>query len=562
MFGTIRKHQGWLWMVVIFFTVISFVVFFSPNAKMSDAWQNDTYNLGSISGEKVTVDAYQSAAREAILRFFLNNSQWPDRARKEDFDEQREAYIRLFLLQKVQEQKISVGRETVANLAANFIRSFQRSGINSPEAFEKAVLQPRGLTLIDLRRTLAHELAIQQLVSLHGICGNLINPKEVESVYRHERQQINAQMAVLHATNYLAAVSLTPDMVSRFYSNRVEQYRIAPKVQVCYAFFDVTNYLSKADKEMAEKADIVNKQVEEFAKQLGTNASAKTIDEVKAQVRLDIRTRSALIAARLEAVTMTDKVMDSAPSNQVATLAAMAREAGVSVKQTAPFDKEASEFPKEFAELAFALTGDEPVKGPIIGTNGVYVLGLTGTIPSRIPPMEEIRNRVTENCRTMEAQRLCYMAGLQAYAAITNSMIQNNKSFRAAALGAGLQEVDLPPFSRNTVPTNSIVEQVENYASFNSIQQVAFSTPTGKVSSFVPSLCGGFVLYVKEQIPLGTSDMADLPAFQNMIRRTFANEAFNAWMSQQARTALRNTPLFQEQTPTITSGAAQEQKSK
>jgi hypothetical protein len=91
---------------------------------------------------------------------------------------------------------------------------------------------------------------------------------------------------------------------------------------------------------------------------------------------------------------------------------------------------------------------------------------------------------------------------------------------------------------------------------------VAFRTAVGKVSSFVPSVCGGFVLYVKELRPLSTNDMADLPAFQNMIRRTFANEAFNAWMSQQARTALRNTPLFQEQTPAITSGAAQEQKAR
>jgi hypothetical protein len=561
MFGTIRKHQGWLWIIIICFTVVSFVYFFSPSAKMGDIWEKDNYNLGFISGEKVTPDAYRNAARESILRFFLNNSQWPDRARKEEFDEQRETYIRLFLLQKVREQKISVGRETVANLAANFIRSFQRNGINSPEAFEKTVLNPRGLTLIDLRRTLANELAIQQLVGLYGLCGNLTNPREIESVYRHEHQDVSAQMAVLHVTNFLASVPLTPDMVSRFYSNRVEQYRIAPKVQVCYAFFDVTNYLAKADKEMAEKPDFVKQQVEAFVKQLGTNASAKNIDEVKEQARLDLRKKMALMSARLEAVTLTDKVMDSAPSNQVAALGALSKEAGVPVKQTAPIDRNVdlkdSELPDGFAELAFALSADEPVKGPLLGEKGAYVAGLTHTIPSRIPALEEVRDRVTEDCRITEAQRACYMAGQQACIAITNTMA-TGKSFRAAALGAGLQEVDLPAFSRSTRE----LREVESYASLNSIQQVAFRTAVGKVSSFVPSVCGGFVLYVKELRPLSTNDMADLPAFQNMIRRTFANEAFNAWMSQQARTALRNTPLFQEQTPAITSGAAQEQKAR
>ena len=30
MFGTIRKHQQWLWIVIITLTILSFLIFFGP----------------------------------------------------------------------------------------------------------------------------------------------------------------------------------------------------------------------------------------------------------------------------------------------------------------------------------------------------------------------------------------------------------------------------------------------------------------------------------------------------------------------------------------------------
>src|SRR6266851_3157475 len=52
MIGTIRKHQTWLWAVIITLTIISFVWYFGPSSKMSDARRGPA-NYGSINGERI-----------------------------------------------------------------------------------------------------------------------------------------------------------------------------------------------------------------------------------------------------------------------------------------------------------------------------------------------------------------------------------------------------------------------------------------------------------------------------------------------------------------------------
>ncbi len=77
MFGTIRKHQTWLWAIIITFTIISFVVFFSPYSKLNPG--QGQVRLGSINGKAITEEALIQAQREAMLQyFFMSGGRWPD----------------------------------------------------------------------------------------------------------------------------------------------------------------------------------------------------------------------------------------------------------------------------------------------------------------------------------------------------------------------------------------------------------------------------------------------------------------------------------------------------
>ena len=111
MFGTIRRHQTWLWAVIIALTVLSFVVYFSPYSRMEGALDPSAVNLGSVNGQKVTREAYLNALREVNFRYFLNRGAWPDRdpaAKQSNFNAEREVYYRLLLLQKAHDMGIEV----------------------------------------------------------------------------------------------------------------------------------------------------------------------------------------------------------------------------------------------------------------------------------------------------------------------------------------------------------------------------------------------------------------------------------------------------------------------
>src|SRR5215471_15191587 len=153
MIGTIRKHQTWLWAVIITVTIISFVWYFGPSSKMSDV-QTGTYRLGSINGEPIGKEQFLNAQRETALHyFFMSGGRWPDEdAKRRGYDLEAETYRWLLLLQKEDQFGIHPSSDSVTTFATEMLRQLSGGGPVSPAAFEQQILQPRGFQLSDFER--------------------------------------------------------------------------------------------------------------------------------------------------------------------------------------------------------------------------------------------------------------------------------------------------------------------------------------------------------------------------------------------------------------------------
>ena len=86
MFGTIRKHQQWLWIFIIAIIIVSFVVFFSPDAQMNFGQRNDLIINGkpvTIDGKPMPQDEFVRAFRETRLSYFFRSGgkDWPENDR-------------------------------------------------------------------------------------------------------------------------------------------------------------------------------------------------------------------------------------------------------------------------------------------------------------------------------------------------------------------------------------------------------------------------------------------------------------------------------------------------
>ncbi len=547
MFGTIRKHQTWLWAIIIVVIVISFVIYFNPSTQYNRG-EGRVGNLGTIGNERITPDKYAAAQREVFLRYFFNYGDWPDKdAKNSGFDVDREAFYRLFLLSKIKEMGIHISTAVVAQNASDILRSLGGGNAVSLDALVERKLSERGLGKADFERFVRNEVAIQELAALVAGTGRLVTPDEARAAYAREHEELSAQIVSFLALDHLATVNVSTQAVAQFYTNQMSRYRVPERIQVNYVVFNVTNHLAETEAELAKTN--LNEIVEANLKQIGTNyarVQAKTAEEAQVNVRQAIIRNQALLKARKLANEFATVLFEQEPV-KVENLETLAKSRGLTVKTTAPFDRE--EGPADmnvaanFVQTAFKLTAETPFSSPVVEADGAYVLAFNRRLPSEIPTLESIGPRVMTDFRYEQAVLAARRAGIAFMATLTNGLAQG-KSFGELCTDAKLKPILLPPFS---LSTRSLPE-VERDLALQQFKQVAFNTPVGKSSDLIPTRDGGVIVYVKARMPLDETKLkSDLPAFTGMLRQYRQNEAFNDWFRKHAEEGLRNTAFSQLQ---------------
>jgi hypothetical protein len=545
MFGTIRKHQTWLWGIIITITVICFVFFFSPANRGTGSSRGQAY-FGSINGERISEQDFYNARKEVDLQyFFMSGGNWirdEADAKKAGFDLEQRTYARLLLIQKQEQLGIHVSSEVAGQFATDMLRQY-----GPPSEFVKKVLEPRGLQMSDLDRFIRHELGIQELISTVGMSGKLVTPQEAQSLYVREHEELATEAVFFEGSNYLAGVSAPAEAIQQFYTNRMSEYVIPERVQVSYVKFDYTNQLAKAEHEITNLTQIV----EDKFLGLGSNyvRYGKTPEEVKGKIREEILMRIALPEVRKEANAFAGPLFESNPP----TLENLAKTKDLTVNVTPPFDIASGptnlDVGSEFTRAAFSLSPERPVAEPIVSRDGVYVIAYKNKLQREIPTLEKIHDQVVADYKYNQAVTQARKAGLDFQRALTNGLAQG-KSFDAIAAEAKLKPVTLPAFS---ISTRSLPE-AEDHLPLNGnrtqmgLKDIAFSTLPGKASGFHETNEGGIVVYVKSKLPLDEAKMkSELPTFTSNVRQSRSREAFDAWFRKEADKGLRDTPLFRRQ---------------
>ncbi len=520
-----------MWLVIIAVTIITFVFW---GSRTSDSSSRGPENFGSVGGERVTRDSYINALHEVYLRYFLNFGQFPDKdAKRMGFDEEREAYFRLLLIQKQKELGVHVSSEAVAQTESQILRSFGRGNPIPPDVFVEQVLRREGLNKEDFVRFIEHDLGIQQLITTAGLGGKLVTPQEVRALYAREHEELSAEAVFFSASNYLAGVSAAPDAVAQYYTNQMAIYRVPVRLQVSYVKFEATNFLAEAVQEISKITNLTER-IDAMYRERGTNyyREAKSPEEAKAKILEEEQKKLALSKARAKANESATALFALEPL-RAENLERLAKTNGLNVGVSAPFDSK--EGPKDldagpgFAKTAFALTADEPLAGPLVGIDAVYVIALNKRLESEVPSLESIRDRVTADYKFSQAVVQARRAGEEFLSALTNGLA-NGRKFADVCTETKARPVLLPPFSLSTRE----LPEAENHVNLTEFKQAAFSVAYGRPNRFVPTDEGGFVVFIQARLPLDEAKLqAELPAFINSVRQTRQNEAFNEWFRKQ-----------------------------
>lgn len=552
MFGTIRKHQTWLWFIIIGVMVISMLTFTSMNKASNGPRSAGAY--GEMDGRLITESEHTTGEIEASLMYFLRTYDWPDNGTpRSGWNQEQETDKRIFLIRKLDQYDIHTDSQAVAQLATLILRGLEnhyRQSMTLSE-FVDRVLKPRNITADDFARFLEHDLSLQQLISVVGASGKLVPPAEIKALYIQEHQDIKAQVVFFSASNYLAGIpEPTPALLSQFYTNEAAEYRQPDEMQLSYVRFNITNYLPQAEKQLGTN---ISDQVQAAFQTLGTNALSlgDTEQAQKAKIREILIRQTALSNAYSAALSFQKDLMAKEPMRPE-NLSVLAKGKGLEVHVTKPFDKEYGpsdlNLPSGYPISAlFELTPDDPFTyTPVRGIDGIYILAYNKFMPSRLPPLDEIRSRVIADYKYVQAVRTAQVTGRVFSQSVTNGLA-HGQTFAAMCAEAKVTPVDLPPFSEST----ENLPQVEEHMDLTTFKQVALTTPVGKASLFIPTHTGGAIVYVRQRLPIDEATMkADLPEFSNSIRQERQNEAFNLWFNKEAYPALRDLPAFQKQEST------------
>ncbi len=531
MIGTIRKHSGWLWLVIITATIISFVFWGASSARVGGGGGGT--NLGTVYGKKVTPEEYYRAKKDFYLSYWFGSGRWPDDAAMAPNEMEQQIYLSLLLTKKAEQLGVHVDENATATAATSRLAGLGRNGQTvSLQALVEQALGPKGFTDADFESYVRHDMMIRQLVQALGLPGELVTPQEAKAAYQRENEELSSQIVFFSSSNYVTLVKPTAAAIGQFYTNYQAQYRLPDRVQINYVVYSLSNYLTQARAEWAKTN--LSDNVEAYLHKVGENYKGSTnAAQAKAKITEELVQARAMADARKAAnefATAAFALDPVKPEN----LATMANQKGVVLHQTAPFAK--STGPEEFdgsgsfTKAAFELTADSPLAGPVTEGDSVYVIGLAKTLPSEIPQLNQIRLRVALDYQSRQATLMAQQAGQAFYQSLTNQMASGH-SFASVAVAAGHQPTVLPPFS---ITTQELPELGE-HASLSQIKQVAFTSTLGKPAGFVPTADGGFILLVQSKLPVDQARLtADLPQFTLSLRRSRQNEAFYQWLQGEA----------------------------
>jgi hypothetical protein len=555
MIGTIRRHQNWLWFVIIGATIISFTAYLSPTNrnKIGSAFTHSDADFGSVNGEPVTREEFLSAEREGRLFFRLRSGEWPTETGEQKKQVDAYADQTLLLVAEMKEYKINVTTEA----AARFTKQILGVPFNQPmpiEKFQEFIVnelgRKGGLTLDDFDRFIRHQCGQEYLSEIIGMSGKLITPKEAEFFYRRENEPMATELINFSATNFYAFTAPTDAELTDFYTKHQADYRLADRIQINYIEFTASNYLAQADKVLGTNID---DRADQYYHQQGPDAfrdeAGKPLapEAAIALVKKQLRQYAALTEARKDANAILNSLAeghDDLHPFSPEDLATVAKAKGLTVKTTAPFDEKSGskdlDVQPNKLHVLFSLRESDPddksrsmlyAPSPLLGENAVYLAGLQKRIPSQVQALSVVYDKAVSDYRREKAQDLARAAGEKFETALQAGMGQQDKTFDAVCATENIKPLALPEFA---LTTTNVPPSFSNKAVFERIQETAFALPTDQCSKFVPTEDGGFVVYVKERLPVDEAKMqAEMPAYLARMREQRQIAAFQTWMQRE-----------------------------
>jgi len=235
----------------------------------------------------------------------------------------------------------------------------------------------------------------------------------------------------------------------------------------------------------------------------------------------------------------------------------MAKEKGLVVNISAPFDRETG--PKDievpdFAKAAFNSHPNSPSRGRSWAKKGLRHR-LEQELPSEIPTLEQIRTQVTADYKHNQALFTARISGTEFHTTLTNGLARG-KTFSAICADAKVNPWKCPIFTQHAIASGGGGPCKPGRQEWT--QANRFQTPRpGTASGFVPRMMAAHSLCKIALAARSGADENRITGFAASVRQNRQNEAFNEWFRKKWKRdcATHRWPASSQQQPGVVSGS-------
>jgi len=199
------------------------------------------------------------------------------------------------------------------------------------------------------------------------------------------------------------------------------------------------------------------------------------------------------------------------------------------------------------AQAAFQLSNEQPNSDALQGTDGFFILHLTGVTAARPLSLEEAKPKIVE---ALKQERLREMMASKASEARrqVEEKIKSGVPAATAMQQVGLKPETIPPFSLvdDTPPTADVKaleaeakkEKEKEPPDMPSIKNAAAQLSPGEVSQFIPTADGGLIAVLEKREPLNEAQFAAKRATMDACMREGREQiAFFEWLQARLKEA-------------------------
>jgi peptidyl-prolyl cis-trans isomerase D len=522
-----------LWVVIVAFVGLIFVVW---GMNLSKSGGPEAGFIGKVGSDRITVEEYRTELTNQRAAYYESEGQRPGlQAEKQVADRAWETIVQQHLLWKEarKQRLMATDEEVLMELQSNpppFIRSqpiFMTDSVYDHSKYLAALDDP-AYDFSFLESYVRATLPLRKLQE-YVAAGVRVTEPEVRQLSRMLEEQVTVSyVSVNPGTDVRETFPEPTDAeLGSFYSDHMEDFRIPEKRN--FDYIEIKKLPSADDERYArekieEAYDLINagEPFAEIAAEysddsrtasaggdlgwIGRGQLPAVLDSVAfmlqpGQMSDMIENDRGFHLLRLEATREVDgkeerklsyilSVLEPSPltieqvGKTATELAEAARHKGVAeaAAENAYESARSQDFVLEQVSMAFAIDpsdaerlfarAENEVIGPVEGTRSFYVFQVAEIIPSRVPPLEEIRDFVVQSYSYERKRRVA-----QEMASGVVSDISGGKSLEQAASARNLEVRQSPSFTR--------MSQVPGIGSANKVIASAFTLRPNETSRVI-----------------------------------------------------------------------------